>query len=309
MGTPPNDDSKTLFRILADGEWHNYAQVRDALGRTVAPGRALRKYQEGIDFQRRYRNDPNYDTSHDDGVRIRLGQRKCAQVAISSWRRNDAIESRGENLQKEIRVKPGFRAYGIPGFEPQAVMQDPVVEPGGSTEVPPDDSVASEGAADGGDELVEPGEPVAIAQRDPEEVRAFVRDPQNSGHWMAVERSESSQNPFEPHRALPYEAPRTTPSWDPVCPVCGLAVSDQGRHDAWHGRLDRVLEPQESFVLTRSQVADVVADVMRQELDQFQRGMQSWLMQQFLQLGALVTGPGGVVEKWTAVDQFRSEKS
>ena len=84
MATPPTDDTRQLFKLLADGGWHSYEEIRDEIARAVPPGRALRKYQERIDYARKQKGDPEYDTDLSEDDRIYYGQRSCAQIVITS---------------------------------------------------------------------------------------------------------------------------------------------------------------------------------------------------------------------------------
>lgn len=137
MPTPPNDDTKVLFKLLADRQWHLYSVIRDALAATVPPGRALRTYESDIQRRRKYRDDPSYDTSRTEAERIFLGAKAVAAGTISSWR-DKGLESRYKGPDREIKVMDGFSSWGIPGFEPG--KQDSASGGEGSTEVPPGDS-------------------------------------------------------------------------------------------------------------------------------------------------------------------------
>lgn len=154
MATPPSDDSRSLFKLLADGQWHPYENIRDELAATVPPGRALRKYQERVEYARKYKNDPEYDTSASEDDRIYFGSRACAQIAITSWK-GRGLEVSGVAENKQIRIKPGFKSWGI-GFEmdvnrdqdPQEGSDGPDGE--GVTEVPATGSQGADDAEEGG---------------------------------------------------------------------------------------------------------------------------------------------------------------
>lgn len=155
MPTPPSDDTRTLFRLISDGQWHKYEEVRDRIAETVPPGRALRKYQETINYKRKYRRDPTYDTQISEGERIFLGSRACGQIVITSWK-GRGVESKQESGQRWIRVREGFTAWGleaegIPGPRP------------GDSEPSAGDSVTPERAS--GSELNPSHERVTLDER------------------------------------------------------------------------------------------------------------------------------------------------
>lgn len=145
MATPPSDDTRTLFKLISDGEWHRYEEIRDRIAEKVPPGRALRKYQERIEYKRKYSGDPTYDTSASEDERIELGAKACAQVVITSWK-GRGIQHREHAGQKWIRVRPGFRSWGLEA--------EGILGPGSA------DSEPSEERADGPQEASLP-EPVA----------------------------------------------------------------------------------------------------------------------------------------------------
>lgn len=336
MGSPPSDDSKMLFKLLADMQWHNYYEIKSQIADKVPPGRAVRKYEDDINSRRRMRGDPTYDTTHDEATRIELGARRCAQTAISSWSGRGVI-IRGKGPEKEIRVKPGFSAWGIPGFEPggeggavsdsqetgqtPAAAQDPPFEAQGGTEVPPEASNGSESEqqtpqeASGSKEApVEATEWGAVPNsKDTEALRVLARGP--DGKWTSVDR-EALDTPMPAVRAVfPSEpAGNSASSFDwprsvaPACGECGLAVSDAETHANWHVRIERFLSGSDGLMLTASQARDLILDVMGQELDQFQQGMQTWLEKQFAQLETTLALLRQVPAKWTVDDAWRSPK-
>jgi hypothetical protein len=315
MATPPNDESRELFRLLADQQWHPHAEVKNSIARKVPPGRALRKYQEDIESRRRMYNDPTYDTPHDDAMRIELGARRCAQSAISSWSgKGVLIEGKGEN--KMIKVKPGFSSWGIPGFEPKSASeeQDPSSEPPGYTEVPPEDSGRSEsemGAVEqqehskpnpldflsrvlaGHDvgpiytsegprpepkaEVVPEQPPIVVAEQpSPELVEQLRQDVE----WAAEHPHYGASESARPETAFPAPA---------ECSHCGGTVGDWRQHELWHQQFVKTSEQPEMVLLNESQLREVLGGVVGQALDRFQSGMQNYLDTQFAHVnGALL---------------------
>lgn len=112
MATPPSADTRTLFKMISDGQWHPYDKIRDAIAASVAPGRALRRYEERVAYKRKYSKDPDYDTAANEDERILLGARACAQSVISSWK-GRGVQYRAFADRKEIRLRPGFTSWGL----------------------------------------------------------------------------------------------------------------------------------------------------------------------------------------------------
>lgn len=300
MATPPNDDTKALFRLLADREWHNYDKIKKALAQTVAPGRALRKYQERVDYSRKY--DANsYKVLPSEDEQIELGKVACAQIAITSWKGRGII-SRGQGAEKEIKVKPGFRSYGIPGFDTEPEGQDPPPEPPGYTEVPPDDSEPSEadtstpdgdsGLAGAVNEQLDGLLARIRAQKRPAaEVAEEAAEVEEAEQALRERRAKDDIPTFEVDEIFPdaqsaeaYEWPKGTimvPSTATPCIACGQLVVDIELHSQWHSELAGGASlPVFSLEDVRSQVDNALAA----HLDAFQVGMTNWLVDQFAML-------------------------
>lgn len=300
MATPPNDESLELFRLLGDMQWHNYQEIKAAIARKVPPGRALRKYQEDIESRRRTLNDPSYDVPHGDDLRIELGAKRCAQSAISSWA-NKAIFIEGKGDEKRMRIKEGFTSRGIPGFEPKPVSerQDPHFKDRGYAEVPPEDSEPSESDLEGvpvpeqprnyladfgvpslGGEEVGPIYTSKVAKPDPVEQEPVIEIPTVELIEDPMQAPEVEQTP-DAHAESAYAWPPISVTPVVPCPDCGLAVSDWATHEDWHGQFVKRAEQAEMALLNESQLVDLLRDVMGQQLDQFQAGMQGYLETQF----------------------------
>ncbi len=112
MATPPSDDTIMLFKLLADGKWHDYEEIRDRIMASIPPGRALRKYDERIAYARKAKGDPYYDTEATEDERIYYGAKQCAQIVITSWKNRGLMYS-GTGPNKQIRMKPGIKVYGV----------------------------------------------------------------------------------------------------------------------------------------------------------------------------------------------------
>lgn len=355
MPSPPSDTTKFLFKLLSEGgegHWHDYHAIKDALAAKVAPGPALRKYQNDIESRRRARNDPSYDVPHNDDMRIEFGRRRVAQSTMSAWLKDEkrqGIEVRGSGSDKQIRIRPGFiPPWGVREMEPSAeaepdaAPQDPPFQGQGYTEVPAEGFRSPEDDTAASDEASAP-ESVAV---DPERARAFVcqdgkwipadRLPPAAatGHAETVAMVQAAEDGFdwspedeEPQGAVieipvfelgprvapvgdspsSYDWPPLTPQPDPECPECGLAVRNQGVHTTWHEGFVKRQEQENGALLRESQVVGLCRDVMGQELDRFQHGMQLWLEKQFAQLEASMLALRSQGGPWKGNDAWRAQ--
>lgn len=322
MATPPSDDTRTLFKLLADRDWHPYEEIRDALAATVAPGRAIRKYEERLEASRKFHKAGSPQTLSaelTEDEKIFYGQRAFAQITISSWK-GRGIMQRVENDKKEIRIKPGFRAYGVadaePTQEPQKVQ--------GSTDPPQADSVVSESPAQPPAEVpvvelptgpvpsdfraaalgVQP-EPAAEVKPEPISV---VQQPDDVPKVQPAERlaelaRETRQRETDFQVGLrkfqiPKASQPVTPEPTPECSICGLGVANKQRHDQWHEEQNRPSDRPEMALLDEDALRTLLGDVMGQGLDRFQEGMQSWLQQQFAQLEASIGARRPLPQRW-----------
>lgn len=303
MATPPNADSLELFKLLVDRQWHSYVQVRDAIAIKVPPGRALRRYEDNRrnekSFKNRHHNDPLPPPSRKpEAEQIEIGQRSCAQSAITSWKRAGALLQRGFNEGREIKVRDGFTSWGIPGFEPGPEDEDPGSGSLGVTEVPPSDSEPPESersrperpSADAG-EFVAALEPeMAPVERERKPVPATRR---------AAEDVKPVQDLVEVPDALSPNggllAPLKSAEW---CELCGLTVGNWTLHDQWHREQNKGDTPGEMALLNESQLRDLLSSVVVDALDQFQVGLEGYMNQQFAQLESMFAASLRTSMRW-----------
>lgn len=266
MATPPSDDSRTLFKLLADGEWHSYTVIRDALARTVPPGRAIRRYEERLSYSREFltgKGGPQRNPSEDE--KIELGQRACAQRIITSWK-GRGVQAQGEGEDKKIRLKPGFRSWGVDVTVPAQTGEDSA----GYTDVPPEPVEPSE------EDLSKPQSPPAdspvLPDAEPAPQRAQVEAPKAPAGEHVPPAGED-----------PYAWPSqkvAAPQW-PECPQCGLMVINQARHDEWHAGMNGPAQRPEMALLDENAMRTLLGDVMGLVLDKFQGGMEQYLEDRF----------------------------
>lgn len=300
MATPPSDETRTLFKLLLDREWHRYEDIHTALAATVPPGKALRRYENRLSASRGLRGDQKTEILLTETEQIDFGQRGIAQATISSWKGRGIIQ-RGEGRDKEIKIKPGFQTWGLDDAVPQAAEsgpqaagQDPPKEAQGYTEVPPSDSEPSD-ATRTTREWPPPsaaGPPQEILPAEGGSFRPPVeplprRQPNNA--W--VPRDEA-------HYAWPGSAPEVKGAEAiQSCVECGLAVIDMEIHEDWHASQSSAMSHQVRISFdeaTEQGVADRVQAVLdplldqalSRALDRFQRGMQEYLENRFAQLEA-----------------------
>lgn len=319
MATPPSDDTREMFRLLADGEWHNYAEIKASVAAKVPPGRALRKYQMRLRQNRELRKDPNTEIYRSEDDQIRLGQGACAQITMTSWI-GKGIISKGEGPGKEVKIKPGFKPWGVE-TGPVSEPQDPPEKAEGYTEVPPSDSVPSEPSGAGAQEasVSEPEPRYGWAEPPSDEQRAADQAAHGEGTLPArriklepesFERPISEPGPVpEPEPDLPGaqllsdvidpavqepSSPYVTnvPVWS--CPECFMAVTNEAEHARWHRELKAGPSAEEFALVDREAMVTLIGDVTRQVLDEFQSGMQDWFETRFAELERQIFALRGV---------------
>jgi hypothetical protein len=266
MATPPSDDTRTMFRLLADGEWHSYAKIKAEIAKTVPPGRALRKYQERLRQNRELRNDPNTEIIRSEDDQIRLGAAACAQITMTSWKGRGIIV-RGEGPTKQCKIRPGFKSWGLEQPTPAGESQDPSKEPGGYTEVPPSDSDPPEAARATGEEASEPNPAAAVEASAEPAIPDDVIPEIVQGEPTSSESSQYVTN-------IPVM----------ICPECFMAVTDLAGHEQWHLEIKSSQASPEALAVIPDTLKGLVEDVMRQVLDEFQLGMQDWFTERFAEL-------------------------
>lgn len=307
MATPPSDETRSLFKLLGDREWHRYEDVLNDLAATVPPGKAVRRYEDRLIASREFRGDNKTEIVLSETEQIELGARAIAQTTISSWKGRGIIQRGDSREEKEIRIKPGFRTWGLSDLirpeptrgEDGAPTQTPE-EGGGYTDLqgrgsePP---VTAAGTAE---------VPLELAA-DPEVAHPIVR-------INGYERYLGDAVPgyvFEPPADEPPSQPPTDEppvqesDWIPQddadyrwgeqarsvtgdepaeCGICGLAVIDQQLHDRWHEAQSQALREQPMALVDEVTLRTLVSGEIGQCLDRFQDGMQQYLSAQFAQL-------------------------
>lgn len=323
MATPPSDESKKMFALLIDRDWHRYLDIREAIANSVPPGRALRRYHtEAQQYARKAQiKDPDYKGLKSDDEKIEIGKRQLAQVTITSWKRAGAVMERGEKSHREIKVRRGWTSTAFPGYEPQ-IEEDLEFEGEGSPEAPLADSEPSEVAQAVPEDVfvaVEPPEPpvrsevpsepelrpapVLPRMQASEELRSFV----NTGEgWKRAELFEDSRplgNAVSPQGGL-YPGPGSVAG----CELCGQVVGNQLLHDQWHAEQKHFDTPSEMALLNESQLKDLIRKEIVDALDSFQVGMQDHLDSRFAQLEGIIAAVSRMSLRWTSTDVSGTER-
>lgn len=310
MATPPSDETKMLFKLLSDREWHRYEEIHLALAHTIPPGKALRRYENRLQASRGFRGDNKTDIVLSETEQIDLGQRGIAQATISSWKGRGIIQ-RGDGPTKEIKIKPGFQSWGLaevvpsakPGEPQTGAPQDPPNAGGGYPEVPRADSEPSSAARAAQEQHPEPA-PVAVASVTDEPAPPGVdkgssfrpveplprREPNST--WIPEDQAHYAW-PGAPRGVTGEE--RVTAPTPPVvsCLDCGAMVGDQEIHEDWHvsqasaeSHQIRITFDEETERAVADRVQEAMAPLLDQALDRFQQGMQDYLETKFAQLEA-----------------------
>ncbi len=293
MATPPSDDTRSLFKLLADGQWHPYEQIRDELAATVPPGRALRKYQERVEYARKYKNDPTYDTSASEDDRIYFGARACAQIAITSWK-NRGLEVAGNAENKQIRIKPGFKTWGI-----GTTMND-------TEEESEDASSGSPGGGLDGDGERDPAPPPPqwreaqagaglpqveiVPETTPGRPQETASDPGDPGALDDADEYSWGADAQEALRGRRFTISETSqPVATTECQLCGAEVLDVSKHAEWHEQYIARSAPEQRedmALFAESEIRSLLRDVVETVLDQFQENMVQYLSTQFAHVDA-----------------------
>lgn len=105
MAAPFSMESRSLLRLLEDGEWHDLEDIHARLAATVAPGKALRRYEDRA-AHRAAKEGPRRTSELSDEDKIHSGQRILAGVAINSMKKR-YVEIVETSCGKRIRRRPG----------------------------------------------------------------------------------------------------------------------------------------------------------------------------------------------------------
>lgn len=296
MPTPPSDETKQLFKLLAGGGWQLYEDIRDRLALTIAPGRALRRYEQNLEYKRRYRSEENYDTSLNEDDRIFYGQRMLAQGTITSWKgKGIDFTGDGRDEPKRIRLKPGFTTWGFDIEAPDELDSDKLLDKTLDNEITPDEESELEKAVENDVNEEIKSDPAQQPDVEVPDESAQEPDPDLEYYGVAPEAVSSPVGPDSfaglldhVQAGLGAEDYVPTPFID-TCDQCGLFVSNQLLHDDFHKTHPAQKSSDEMALLDRSEVSHLIEQVVSEQLDAFQGGMQTYLAGHFQQLESLIS--------------------
>ena len=130
-GTPLSVEAQTLLRLVADGQWHPYEEIAQQVMATVAPGKALRRYEDRR--AKRMAREPfrRRMAELSDQEKISSGRRLVSNRAFNSMKtRFIDVEWRGG--ERMVRRRPQSVQETAPVLtDPQvpAEPSEPVQEP------------------------------------------------------------------------------------------------------------------------------------------------------------------------------------
>lgn len=108
MASLTSAESKALLRMLDDGEWHPFKEISEKLAATVAPGKALRRYDARVANQMLHgRQRKSADVS--EAEKILSGQRTIANGIINTLKRR-FIEIKDDGDQRLVRRRDEVKA-------------------------------------------------------------------------------------------------------------------------------------------------------------------------------------------------------
>lgn len=276
MPSPMSEESKALLRMLADGQEHRLAEVLSRLAEAIAPGRALRKYEErASNYHAKYGERKSAELSDDQ--KITSGQRYLAKRAVNSMKVNYIVITETATGPM-VKLRPGVEIPSFPklergeeepaGAESSEFVEKPLIATEAISEV-------SNGVQRGSDSDIPKGEDADLGD-DPE--------------W--IDGGNSVGTAAEPVSELPAGLPQ--------CDLCGMYVSNAEQHEAFHRKYpgyEREVQrskgatPPACAFFSEDQVRAIVHAEVGRALDEFQQGMQRWLIHRFAALETLIDRP------------------
>ncbi len=125
LASPMSTEARILLKLLDDGRWHDYTAVRVRLAATVAPGKALRRYDTN-EASRVARRGPRIGPQLSDEEKILSGQASIATDVMHSMRKHH-IDVRDLDGTRQVRRRPALVA---PPEEVDDASEAERVEPG-----------------------------------------------------------------------------------------------------------------------------------------------------------------------------------
>lgn len=211
MATPMSVEAKILLKLLDDGQWHPLTDISAALAASIAPGKALRRYQARVNAREVIEGRPRRTPEPAEDEQIAFGQRILANTAINSLKKRhielvDTTDGRMVHRRAEVVSSAPPKVEKLPDAEPQA---------------PP-----------------EPAYTVAESY---------------------------------------------------TCSRCGMWIVNHAQHENFHAEHDPPAPPMDMAFFNRDQVAAIVREEVQRALDEYQTGMQRFLVSCFADLELAVS--------------------
>lgn len=132
MAVPLSTEAQLLLKLLEDGAWYPAEEILDRLSGQIAPGKALRRYNDR-EATRQEKEGPRKGPELSESERIASGQRTLANVALNSMKKNYidiAYTDSGRIVRKRpTGDNPGPPPVQIPAPEPPVLREEPTPEP------------------------------------------------------------------------------------------------------------------------------------------------------------------------------------
>lgn len=278
--TPWSLESRALFKILSDGEWHFYNEVLESLARTFPPGRALRKYEARLKYKREYHGTTRTLEEPPEHKRIEYGQKSLAYRYFSPMKRR-YLEVSGEKgaADRLVRIPPGSPLWDLmaTGEKPDSYDDDELDEQEAPESSGPDAVEAPESAEGSPEYPLEPEGLEFSFPPEPEEPvipaapAGSVGERMSKAFTLAYDLVDGDDGMFDDQ--LPEEV-------------------DQDGQMCDHRDLLRSLdEPEPQAQLTAETVRLLIREETSRLLDEFQQGMQFWWTEQLEMLRRNVARP------------------
>lgn len=276
MGTPLTEESKALLRLLSDGQERRLDWILARVAESIAPGRALRKYEErSTNYHAKYGERKSAELSDDE--KIASGGKYLAKRSVRSLRANYLVIT-DTATGPVVKLRPGVEIPSFPKLEREEEASAEA-ERSGFVEKP---LIATEAISE-----VSNG-----AQRGSESDIEAVEESRMDGDPEWIEGGDTLDPAAEPVLESVL-GPR-------LCDLCGMFVGNEEQHAEFHERypgFDRGVPASRPTTVpacaffSEGQVRAIVAAEVGQALDEFQRGMQKWLVHRFAAVESLVDRP------------------
>jgi hypothetical protein len=120
-------ETKTLLGLLEDGQWHPLREIAQKLEATIAPGKALRRYETRA-ANREALEGPRRAPELSEDEKIASGRRTLANVTINSLKKRH-VELVDTPQARMIRIRPEIAPSQPPKVDTPPSTTEPGVDP------------------------------------------------------------------------------------------------------------------------------------------------------------------------------------